>query len=154
MASDSFSSLSVSKGQVANLNSLGYTKMTPVQAKSLPHVLKGRDLIARAKTGSGKTAAFGIGIIEQLNPRFFGVQAMIMCPTRELAEQVSKELRRLARGAACSCTVPSQLKRSVRHAKRLSQCPRVRRLRPSWRCRNRRPLHPKEQFSGRPHCRD
>jgi ATP-independent RNA helicase DbpA len=97
MASDSFSTLSISKGQVANLDSLGYTKMTPVQAQSLPHVLGGRDLIARAKTGSGKTAAFGIGIIEQINPRFFGVQAMILCPTRELAEQVGKELRRLAR---------------------------------------------------------
>ena len=97
MASDSFSSLPISKGQMANLETLGYQKMTPVQAQSLPHVLQGRDLIAQAKTGSGKTAAFGIGLLEQINPRFFGVQALVLCPTRELADQVGKELRRLAR---------------------------------------------------------
>jgi len=97
MASDSFSSLPISKSQLANLETLGYKKMTPVQAQSLPHVLKGKDLIAQAKTGSGKTAAFGIGLLEQINPRFFGVQALVLCPTRELADQVGKELRRLAR---------------------------------------------------------
>ena len=97
MASDSFSSLPISKAQLANLESLGYHKMTPIQAQSLPYVLKGKDLIAKAKTGSGKTAAFGIGLLEQINPRFFGVQALILCPTRELADQVGKELRRLAR---------------------------------------------------------
>ena len=97
MASEGFSSLNISKAQLSNLDSLGYMKMTAVQAKSLPHVLKGRDLIAKAKTGSGKTAAFGIGLLEQINPRFFGVQALVLCPTRELADQVGKELRRLAR---------------------------------------------------------
>ena len=97
MASDSFSTLPISPAQLKNLKGLGYLKMTPVQAQSLPHVLKGKDLIARAKTGSGKTAAFGIGLLERINPRFFGVQALILCPTRELADQVGKELRRLAR---------------------------------------------------------
>lgn len=97
MPATPFSKLPLSRTQVANLESLGYTSMTPIQEKSLPHVLDGRDLIARAKTGSGKTAAFGIGIIEHINPRFFGVQALILCPTRELAEQVATELRRLAR---------------------------------------------------------
>lgn len=97
MPSDEFSTLPISKAQVANLTDMGYMKMTPVQAKSLPHVLNGRDLIARAKTGSGKTAAFGIGLLAHINPRHFGVQALILCPTRELAEQVSKEIRRLAR---------------------------------------------------------
>ena len=100
MESDSFSVLPISSAQVANLKSLGYKKMTPVQAQSLPHVLKGRDLIAQAKTGSGKTAVFGIGLLEQINPRFFGVQALVLCPTRELADQVGKELRRLARSTA------------------------------------------------------
>lgn len=100
MAKDSFSTLPISPAQLANLESLGYSKMTPVQAQSLPQVLKGRDLIARAKTGSGKTAAFGIGVISEINPRFFGVQALILCPTRELADQVGKELRRLARAIA------------------------------------------------------
>lgn len=97
MSSDRFSTLPISPAQVANLESLGYLKMTPIQAASLPHVLGGRDLIAQAKTGSGKTAAFGLGLLERINPRFFGVQALILCPTRELADQVGKELRRLAR---------------------------------------------------------
>lgn len=97
MANDNFSSLSISPAQLSNLDSLGYKKMTPIQAQSLPQVLKGKDLIAKAKTGSGKTAAFGIGLLNNINPRFFGVQALIICPTRELADQVGKELRRLAR---------------------------------------------------------
>lgn len=97
MANDSFSSLAISAAQIANLDSLGYKKMTAIQAQSLPQVLKGKDLIAKAKTGSGKTAAFGIGLLNNINPRFFGVQALILCPTRELADQVGKEIRRLAR---------------------------------------------------------
>lgn len=98
MANQSFSSLPLSRAQVKNLDTLGYKKMTPIQAQSLPHVLKGKDLIARAKTGSGKTAAFGLGLLARINPRFFAVQALVLCPTRELADQVGKELRRLARG--------------------------------------------------------
>ena len=100
MTNNCFSSLSISAAQIKNLDSLGYKNMTPVQAQSLPNVLKGRDLIARAKTGSGKTAAFGIGLLEQINPRFFAVQALVLCPTRELADQVGKELRRLARSVS------------------------------------------------------
>ena len=98
MAIDLFSSLPISRAQLATLDTLGYLKMTPVQASSLPHVLNGKDVIAQAKTGSGKTAAFGIGLLALINPRFFGVQAMVLCPTRELADQVGKELRRLAQG--------------------------------------------------------
>lgn len=71
--------------------------MTPVQAESLPHILNNRDVIAQAKTGSGKTAAFGIGLLHKLNVERFRVQSLILCPTRELADQVAKELRRLAR---------------------------------------------------------
>lgn len=82
---------------LANLESLGYSEMTPIQAQSLPLVLQGRDVIAQAKTGSGKTAAFAIPLLEKLNVRFFGVQALVLCPTRELADQVAKEIRRLAR---------------------------------------------------------
>lgn len=111
----SFSSLAISKPQLSNLDSLGYAQMTEVQARSLPHVLKGRDLIVQAKTGSGKTAAFGIGLLEQINPRFFGVQALILCPTRELADQVGKELRRLRAAFPisnwCRCVVASHLAR-------------------------------------------
>jgi ATP-independent RNA helicase DbpA len=70
--------------------------MTPVQAQSLPAILQRKDVIIQAKTGSGKTAAFGIGLLHHLNPRFFGVQALVMCPTRELAEQVGEAIRQLA----------------------------------------------------------
>jgi ATP-independent RNA helicase DbpA len=97
MSGDCFTSLPLTKAQIANLDSLGYKKMTPVQARSLPQVLEGKDLIVRAKTGSGKTAAFGIGLLQQVNPRFFGIQALVLCPTRELADQVGKEIRKLAR---------------------------------------------------------
>jgi ATP-independent RNA helicase DbpA len=80
-----------------NLASLGYDAMTPVQAHCLPLILAGKDVIARAKTGSGKTAAFGIGLLAQLEAASPAVQALVLCPTRELADQVAKELRRLAR---------------------------------------------------------
>ena len=100
MAQASFSSLPLSKAQLANLTSLGYHAMTPIQAKSLPAILQGKDVIAKAKTGSGKTAAFGLGLLNKLNPRSFGVQVLVICPTRELADQVGKEIRRLARATS------------------------------------------------------
>ncbi len=81
----------------ANLVQLGYTDMTPIQAASLPLALAGHDLIAQAKTGSGKTAAFALALLANLNVRRFAVQALVLCPTRELAEQVTQEVRRLAR---------------------------------------------------------
>ncbi|MFC5510532.1 ATP-dependent RNA helicase DbpA [Massilia jejuensis] len=93
-----FSALPLAPQFLANLGTLGYDNMTPIQAASLPAVLEGRDLIAQAKTGSGKTAAFGIGLLHKLNPAWFAVQGLVMCPTRELADQVAGELRRLARG--------------------------------------------------------
>jgi len=71
--------------------------MTPVQAASLPLILENKDLVVQAKTGSGKTAAFGLGLLDNINPRFFGLQALVLCPTRELADQVAKEIRQLAR---------------------------------------------------------
>lgn len=99
MTATAFASLPISDAMQANLAAIGYAEMTPIQAASLPLILKGRDLIAQAKTGSGKTAAFGIGLLHPLNPRYFGCQAMVLCPTRELADQVAKEIRRLARAA-------------------------------------------------------
>lgn len=93
-----FSALPLAPQFLSNLDTLGYREMTPIQAESLPAVLEGRDLIAQAATGSGKTAAFGIGILQKLNPAWFAVQGLVMCPTRELADQVAGELRRLARG--------------------------------------------------------
>ncbi len=97
MSSQSFSSLSLSHTLQSNLAQLGFSEMTPIQAESLPFILEGRDLIAQAKTGSGKTAAFGLGILHKLKPARFSIQALVLCPTRELAGQVAEELRRLAR---------------------------------------------------------
>ena len=82
---------------LANLQQLGYLTMTPIQAASLPAALLGKDIIAQAKTGSGKTAAFALTLLANLNPRRFAVQALVLCPTRELADQVTTEIRRLAR---------------------------------------------------------
>ena len=96
----SFSSLPLSPAFLSNLVTLGYNEMTPIQAQSLPQILAGRDLIAQAKTGSGKTAAFGIGILHKLNPSYFAIQALVLCPTRELADQVAQSLRQLARFAS------------------------------------------------------
>lgn len=97
MTQSDFASLSIESALIKNLASLGYTGMTPIQAASLPPILDGRDVIAKAKTGSGKTAAFGIGLLSKLHIRLFRVQGLVLCPTRELAGQVGRELRRLAR---------------------------------------------------------
>ena len=95
----SFASLPLAAATLANLEQLGYQQMTPIQAASLPLALAGHDLIAQAKTGSGKTAAFALPLLAKLDPRRFAVQGLVLCPTRELADQVSQEIRRLARGA-------------------------------------------------------
>lgn len=95
--SAAFSTLPLSPEMLANLQQLGYAQMTPIQAASLPLTLQGKDLIAQASTGSGKTASFGLPIVDRLNPRWFAVQALVLCPTRELADQVATEIRRLAR---------------------------------------------------------
>jgi len=92
-----FSILPLKTSMLQNLSSLNYDEMTPIQADSLPLILAGTDVIAQAKTGSGKTAAFGIGLLSRLVVTRFCVQGLVLCPTRELADQVSKELRRLAR---------------------------------------------------------
>jgi ATP-independent RNA helicase DbpA len=96
-AGRSFAELPLSPAMQATLQQLEYLTMTPIQAASLPIALAGHDLIAQAKTGSGKTAAFALPLLTNLNPRRFAVQAMVLCPTRELAEQVTQEIRRLAR---------------------------------------------------------
>lgn len=91
---------SLPASQIANLNELGYHTMTPVQAAALPAILEGKDVRAQAKTGSGKTAAFGLGVLHRIDVTQFVTQSLVLCPTRELADQVAKELRRLARFTA------------------------------------------------------
>ncbi len=93
----SFNMPGLSGAMRENLRSLGYEQPTPIQQEALPWVLEGRDVIGMARTGSGKTAAFGIGLIERLEVRRFVIQDLVLCPTRELADQVARSLRELAR---------------------------------------------------------
>ncbi|QBB70797.1 ATP-dependent RNA helicase DbpA [Pseudolysobacter antarcticus] len=92
-----FTELALSAPLMQALDALSYTQMTPVQALSLPPMLAGSDVIAQARTGSGKTVAFGLGLLSHLDASRIKVQALVLCPTRELADQVAKEIRRLAR---------------------------------------------------------
>jgi ATP-independent RNA helicase DbpA len=96
-APTAFSSLPLTPELIANIDSLGYVEMTAIQAQSLPEILGGQDVLAQAKTGSGKTAAFAIGLLHSLDAGTYQTQSLVLCPTRELADQVSKEIRRLAR---------------------------------------------------------
>jgi len=97
LTTTAFKSLPLSPEFLTNLESLDYKSMTPIQAQSLPAILEGKDVQAQAKTGSGKTAAFAIGLLHRLDAQNYQTQALVLCPTRELADQVSKEIRRLAR---------------------------------------------------------
>ena len=91
-----FSTLELSPALRQSLDALGYITMTPVQAAALPIALEGRDLIAQAPTGSGKTVTFGLALLQRLDPAYVKPQALVLCPTRELADQVAREIRRLA----------------------------------------------------------
>ncbi len=82
---------------LSNLESLGYNNLTEIQEKSLPITLNGDDLIAQAKTGSGKTASFGIALLHKLDVSKFRIQSLVISPTRELANQVANELKKIAR---------------------------------------------------------
>ncbi len=97
MNNTDFSSLPLDPALLENLSSLQYHRMTPIQAQSLPPILAGEDVIAQAKTGSGKTAAFALGVLHRLRIKSFAVQSLVLCPTRELADQVAGEIRKLAR---------------------------------------------------------
>ena len=97
MSQTEFSSLQLRPDLLENLKSLGYLEMTPIQSLSLPSILEGKDVIGQGKTGSGKTAAFGLGLLNRLEVKKFRIQVLVMCPTRELADQVAKEVRKLAR---------------------------------------------------------
>lgn len=93
-----FASLGLNKALLDNLESMDFKEMTDIQAMSLPAIIAGKDVVGKAKTGSGKTAAFGLGVLHNLKVKRFRVQALVLCPTRELAEQVAVEIRMLGRG--------------------------------------------------------
>lgn len=117
-----FNTLGLPPEIISNLESLGYDSMTPIQEKSLPPILDRKDVIGQAKTGSGKTAAFGLGILSNLDVGLVETQGLVLCPTRELAEQVTIELRRLARFTSnvkilslCGGTDEKHQRRSLTH---------------------------------------
>ncbi|TXY06472.1 ATP-dependent RNA helicase DbpA [Vibrio mimicus] len=97
MNANSFAALNLKPELLANLETMGFATMTPIQAQSLPAILYGQDVIGQGKTGSGKTAAFGLGVLSNLNVKRFRVQALVLCPTRELADQVATDIRTLGR---------------------------------------------------------
>src|SRR6218665_3402827 len=99
-AGTDFSALALSPAMLSNLQRLGSRQMTPIQAACLPAAFAGQDLVAPARTGSGKTAAFALALLAKLDPRRLALQALVLCPPRELAEQVGSEIRRLARAEA------------------------------------------------------
>ena len=97
MANKSFSTLNLSTNMIDNLNKFGYKYMTPIQEKGLQLALDKKDIIAKAKKGSGKTATFSIPIINNLNVKNFNIQTLIIAPTRELAQQIADELKNIAK---------------------------------------------------------
>ncbi len=92
-----FHHLNISEDFVKNIESLGFKELTQIQEQTLPLALKGNDIIAQAKTGSGKTATYSIPLIEKLNVKKFKIQSLILAPTRELANQIAQEIRKLSR---------------------------------------------------------
>ncbi len=92
MSTLKFDELNISKELQKAVAEMGFEETTPIQSQTIPILLKGSDLIGQAQTGTGKTAAFGIPIIEMLDPHSKEIQAVVLCPTRELAIQVSEEL--------------------------------------------------------------
>ena len=91
-----FESFGLSEATMRAIQNKGYEVSTPVQAGCIPPMLAGKDVIAKAPTGTGKTMAFGIPIIERIDPESEAVQAVILAPTRELAMQITEEMREVA----------------------------------------------------------
>lgn len=92
-----FEELGLNENILKALQEMGFEKPSPIQAQGIPAVLAGSDVIGQAQTGTGKTAAFGIPVLERIDTSSNAVQALILCPTRELAVQVSEELGRLSK---------------------------------------------------------
>ena len=97
MESSGFKDLHLSKEMYHAIADMGFEEPTTIQNQSIPYLLDGKDVIGQAQTGTGKTAAFGIAAIEMVDPKDKGLQAVILCPTRELAIQVSEELKNLSK---------------------------------------------------------
>lgn len=122
MSKKSFEELGLSPSWLENLDRLGYVEMTAIQARALPVMLEGKDVIGQASTGTGKTAAFGLALLQKIEPAGEIPGALVLCPTRELAAQVAAEIRRLARPLANTNVVTitggassSRQRESLRH---------------------------------------
>ncbi len=94
----SFEALQLSPALTAVVHGLGYTRPTPIQIEAIPALLAGRDVIGQSQTGSGKTAAFALPILQGIEVDRHELQALVLCPTRELTAQVGREMRKLGRG--------------------------------------------------------
>ncbi len=92
-----FEKLDISESIKRATRDMGFEEATPIQTKSIPYLLKGQDVIGQAQTGTGKTASFAIPILEKMDLNNKKIQALVVCPTRELAIQVAKEIRKLAK---------------------------------------------------------
>lgn len=92
-----FDELDLNPAILRAVEEMGFEEMSPIQAKAIPLILEGRDVVGQAQTGTGKTAAFGIPLLMKVNPKVRSLQAIVLCPTRELAIQVAEEIRKLAR---------------------------------------------------------
>ena len=91
-----YSSLKIRPEIARAIEQMGFTELTEVQEKAIPPMMEGRDVVGKAPTGTGKTCAFGIPIIQEIDPALNKPQAMILCPTRELCLQIAEELSHLA----------------------------------------------------------
>src|SRR5437899_2432389 len=86
---DDFATLALAPSLLAVVRELGYVQMTPIQARSIPLLLAGKDVIGQSRTGSGKTAAFSLPLLSRLDLSRRSLQALVLCPTRELCAQVA-----------------------------------------------------------------
>lgn len=91
-----FAELGLSPELLKAVNKMGFEEASPIQTAVIPLLLEGRDVVGQSATGSGKTAAFGIPIVECIDTAVRKVQVLILCPTRELAVQVAEEIAKLA----------------------------------------------------------
>src|SRR5512142_118963 len=98
MAESTFADLGIRESLLATLTSLGYEAPTPIQQRTIPLLLSGRDVIGQAQTGTGKTAAFALPLLEKIDPQLRQTQALVLAPTRELAVQVAEAVHSYAHG--------------------------------------------------------
>lgn len=119
-----FEELGLSKKLLDAVKDMSFEEASPIQSETIPVLLSGKDLIGQAQTGTGKTAAFAIPVIEKLDPESKEVQALILCPTRELVIQVSEEFRKLMKYTENLWVIPiyggQEIERQLRTLKRCS----------------------------------